>query len=326
MLRLYRQYLLARGNSLGTITQRIGDLHRLGPTFPDLLAVTSQDLEEYLARRARTWKPEYNKRIRTSLRIFYQWALREGRISVDPTFGLAPVRIPRALPRPAPDSVVLSAFDAGTLAERAMLSLAAAQGLRREEIASAHPANRVGGNLRVIGKNSDERVVPLDTLTASLLRTIEIEQDVQDYYFPGRFGGHLHPATVYKWLKQHLGPDWSTHNLRHRAATVGLDGTGDLRAVQELLGHRSISTTQLYTAVAPAQLQKIVDVTSLDVARARQIPETSHPYAIGANSPPSLGEVEVALKTLQRWMATGHPLNMLALLTAGPITTAEPAT
>ena len=245
MLRLYRQYLLARGNSLGTITQRVGDLHRLGPTFPDLLAVTAQDLEEYLARRARTWKPEYNKRIRTSLRIFYQWALREGRISVDPTFGFAPVRIPRTLPRPAPDSIVLSAFDAGTLAERAMLSLAAAQGLRREEIASAHPANRVGGNLRVIGKNSDERVVPLDTLTASLLRTIEIEQGVRDYYFPGRFGGHLHPATVYKWLKHHLGPDWSTHNLRHRAATVGLDGTGDLRAVQELLGHRSISTTQL---------------------------------------------------------------------------------
>jgi hypothetical protein len=72
LLRLYRQYLLARGNSLGTITQRIGDLNRLVPTFPNLLVVTAQDLEEYLASRARTWKPEYNKRIRTSLRIFYQ--------------------------------------------------------------------------------------------------------------------------------------------------------------------------------------------------------------------------------------------------------------
>lgn len=123
-----------------------------------------------------------------------------------------------------------------------MLSLAAAQGLRRAEIATAHPMNRDGDLLRVTGKGSEERVVPLDVLTLSLLEQFEAMQGRQEFYFRGRSGGHLHPATVYKWLKRYLGDDWSTHNLRHRAASLGLRVTGDLRGVQELLGHASLAT------------------------------------------------------------------------------------
>ena len=162
-----------------------------------------------------------------------------------------------------PESIVLNAFQHGTLAERAMLALGASLGLRREEIATAHPRNRAGDTIRVIGKNSDERVVALDTLTASLLLELEVEQGSDVYYFPGRFGGHLHPQTIYKWVKARLGPEWSTHNLRHRAATIGLDCTGDIRAVQELLGHRSTSSTQLYTAVTGSRIARVVETTSL---------------------------------------------------------------
>jgi integrase/recombinase XerC len=144
-----------------------------------------------------------------------------------------------------------------------MLALGATLGLRREEIASAHPRNRSGATLRVVGKNSDERVLPLDDLTASLLHELEVEQGTDSYYFPGRFGGHVHPATVYKWVKARLGGEWSTHNLRHRAATIGLETTGDIRAVQELLGHRSITSTQLYTAVTGARILDVVAATSL---------------------------------------------------------------
>lgn len=73
----------------------------------------------------------------------------------------------------------------------------------------------------------------------------------------------MHPATVYKWLKRYLGDDWSTHNLRHRAASLGLRATGDLRGVQELLGHASLATTQVYTLVDTHQLAAIVEATSL---------------------------------------------------------------
>ena len=259
----FRIHLRQRGYSDGTVRQRIGDIERMTRALGPLSAVTQDALLAYLSPDRNGWRPEYRKRITASIRIFYTWANHAGLINGNPALELPTVRIPRAIPRPVPEAVVLSAFQQGTLAERAMLALGAALGLRREEIATAHPRNRSGETLRVIGKNSDERVVALDTLTAALLYELEVEQGQDVYYFPGRFGGHLHPATIYKWVKARLGPEWSTHNLRHRAATIGLDCTGDIRAVQELLGHRSISSTQLYTAVTGSRIARVVEATSL---------------------------------------------------------------
>lgn len=145
-------------------------------------------------------------------------------------------RGPHYLPKPIPEDVVLDAFDQATTAESAMLCLAGTQDLRRSEIASAHPKNRDGKTLRVQGKGRRERIVPLDGMTYSLLVQIESEQGCNEFYFKRRFGGHLHDHTVYVWVKRHLGSDWSTHNLRHRAASHGLQTTKDIRGVQELLG------------------------------------------------------------------------------------------
>ena len=260
---LFRIHLRHRGYAEGTVRQRVGDIDRMMRTLGSLSELTYDDLVSYLSPARRDWRPEYRKRITASIRIFYVWANHSGHMVHNPAVELPTVRIPRAVPRPVPESVVLSAFQQGTLAERAILALGATLGLRREEIATAHPRNRAGDTLRVIGKNSDERVVALDTLTAALLHELEVEQGTDVYYFPGRFGGHLHPATIYKWVKARLGPEWSTHNLRHRAATIGLDRTGDIRAVQEMLGHRSISSTQLYTAVTGLRIARVVEATSL---------------------------------------------------------------
>lgn len=262
LTRQFRHHLLDQGYARGTVLQREGDVARLANLHP-LLQVTADDLATYLSPARTAWRPEYRKRVSASLRIFFTWAHARGLIDSNPALALAPVRVPRAIPRPVPEAVVLSGFSAGTLAERAMLALGATLGLRREEIASAHPRNRSGATLRVVGKNSDERVLPLDDLTASLLHELEVEQGIDSYYFPGRFGGHVHPATVYKWVKARLGGEWSTHNLRHRAATIGLETTGDIRAVQEMLGHRSITSTQLYTAVTGTRILDVVAATSL---------------------------------------------------------------
>ncbi|MFN6951875.1 MAG: tyrosine-type recombinase/integrase, partial [Albidovulum sp.] len=219
------------GYADGTVSHRVADIRRISEHLGDPLSITAANLLEFLRSRIDVWTPEYRKRVAASVRLFYRWALDEGLILENPAVKLPPVKVPRSIPRPTPDSVVLDAFARGTLAERAMIALGATLGLRREDIASAHPRDRLGSRLRVIGKGSHERVLPLDELTGSLLVQLEVEQGVDSYYFPGRFGGHLHPATVAKFIRGQLGGGWSTHTLRHRAATVGLESTGDLRAV-----------------------------------------------------------------------------------------------
>lgn len=263
LLKEFRQYLIRQGRSEGTLTQRIGDIRRLKDNLGELSGTTRENLENYIDLATAEWSPAYRKKVYASYRAFFYWAKRRRLIDRNPSKRLDTVRVPRYLPRPLPEEVVLEAFDAASNIEAAMLCLGATQGLRRTEIATAHPKFRDGSFLRVTGKGAKERIVPLDPLTLSLLEQIERDQSRDEYYFRGRFGGHLHPSTVYKWLKRHLGSDWSTHNLRHRAASHGLQTTGDLRGVQELLGHASLTSTQIYTFVAVDQLRHIVGANSL---------------------------------------------------------------
>lgn len=259
----YRKRLFRQGRSEGTIAQRIGDLYRLSHALGDLGAITEQQLLSYVENETDHWSPAYRKKVYISYRQFFYWAKKSGRIETNPSKKLGRVPIGRSLPRPIPDEVILNAYDQASLHERAMLCLGSTPGLRRKEIASAHPKHREGTTLRVVGKGSKERIVPLDPLTLNLLLEIEAEQGNNDYYFRGRFGGHVHPDTVYAWVKPLLGPEWSTHNLRHRAGSHGLQATGDLRGVQELLGHQSLATTQIYTAIDTRQLDAIVLANSL---------------------------------------------------------------
>ena len=262
MLARYERHLRSRGNSPGTIYIRLGDLRRFGRFVDDLAQASRADVDRYLEAHE-TWSPEYRNKVVQSLKLFYRWARRQQHVASNPTRHLEKVPVPPALPRPAPDDVVLDAFEAGSLAERAMLCLGATEGLRRTEIATAHPMNRDGAQLRVLGKGSKERVVPLDPLTRTLLEEIERFQGRDEYYFIGRFGGHVHPDTVYAWLRRRLGDQWSTHHLRHRAATIALEKTMDLRGVQELLGHARSDTTDRYTRVSAERLRHLVETTSL---------------------------------------------------------------
>lgn len=165
MLESFRRYLLARGNSHGTIVQRIGDVRRLQHEFPDLQQLAAEQLERWLATKTNIWAPEYNKRQRTSNRIFFAWAVDRGHVNRNPTTTLSSVRVPRSVAKPIPEASLLSAFAFATLHERAILALGATEGLRRVEIATSQPKNRHDEYLTVVGKNRDERVVPLDETT-----------------------------------------------------------------------------------------------------------------------------------------------------------------
>lgn len=265
----YRNYLFAGQKAPGTIEQRVGDLERFERTTDvDAEMATSSDLFQYMADGYGVWAPQYAKRIRGSLRSFYGWRFATGLADNDPSQDLPSVKIQkRRHRRPAPDDQVLEAFARGSLRERAILALTAAMGLRRNEVATLPLTARSGNELTVIGKGSKERVLELDDLTKHLLVSIEREAPPgMQYYFPGRFPGtHLHPQTVYSYVKNSL-PDESPHTLRHRAGTVGYRRTKDIRATQEFLGHASLATTEIYVELDRTSVAAFTKATSLSTA------------------------------------------------------------
>lgn len=135
-----------------------------------------------------------------------------------------------------------------------MLQLAASAGLRCREIALVHSDDLVrdlaGWSLIVHGKGDRTRHVPLTEDLALELRTYE------GWVFPGQIDGHLSAAYVSKLLSRVL-PGATAHQLRHRFATRAYQlGGRDIRAVQELLGHASVATTQIYTGVDQDSLRR----------------------------------------------------------------------
>ena len=253
LLHSYAKFLNSINRRPATIEQRVGDIQRFQVHYPDLFKVTFDDILAYYEAHS-TWSAEYRKKIRSSLIVFYRWANRHGHTDHDPTLDLEPFFVPERDPRPTPEDVVLTAFEDGTLHERAIILLAATMGLRRTEIATLHPRHRDGDRLYIEGKGGAARILTLDPVTLQFLILLEDEQGTDSYYFPGRFGGHIHPATVYSWVKQHIGDPWTLHNCR-------------TRAVQKFLGHRSVATTQKYTAVDDTEVAGVSNATSLAYAR-----------------------------------------------------------
>ena len=255
----YRKHLHQRNKSDGTIYQRIGDMQRFSKLHPNLLVCTEADVANYLSDNKILWSRNYRRKVRSSLIAFYTWAFDQSVITSNPSKNLAQIRYYKGVPRPIPEEAYLPVYDGGTLAERTIISLATTECLRRAEIAAIHPRHRVNDVLTIRGKGDKMRGVPLSATTASLLLQIEEEQGKNVYYFPNRSGGHLDPSTIYKWAKKWLGTDWHLRSCRHRGATNGFRETRNIRAVQALLGHSSLATTEIYTQVTLDDLRDVVD-------------------------------------------------------------------
>jgi integrase/recombinase XerC len=259
-LKEYRNHLDAAGKSEGTVAQRLYHLDYLRRTHPDLLAVTADDLEQFLADR-RGQSAEYRKALRSSFRSYYQWAYRRRLINRDPSAELPPIRVPKTIPRIAADPDVDHALDGATVRDTAIILLGRVGGLRLSEITCLKIQSRDFNRLVFRGKGGKERVVPIDDdLLLHALMELERELGSEGYYFPGRFGGHLHISTVYRVVRDRVGIN--THALRHAAGTAGYDETHDIRAVQEFLGHASVATTQIYTHVSGNALRGVSRATS----------------------------------------------------------------
>ena len=256
------------------------------PSARYLLQADRKTLFEHLAWRTQhAYSPRSNARLLSSLRAFYGYQSRRGARSDDPTALLDPPRLPRSLPKALAESQIdalLAAPQVDTplgLRDRAMFELMYAAGLRVSELVEL-PANSVNlrqGVVRVTGKGSKERLVPLGEESQHWLERYLAQARPQlaaGKPVPADAGGNVPlfltagrraPTRQAFWagLKGHAavaGIDPGTvtpHGLRHSFATHLLNHGADLRALQLLLGHASLSTTQIYTLVAREHLQQL---------------------------------------------------------------------
>ncbi len=244
-----------------------------------LATVERQGLFDYLAARTgQGYAARSNARLLSALRSFFAQQLRLGVRGGDPTALLDPPRLGRSLPKALSESEVdalLQAPDAGSpqgVRDRAMVELMYATGLRVSELVNL-PATAINlrqGVLRVMGKGSKERLVPMGEEAQHWLETY-LQQArpalaggrAANALFLGRGGEPLSRQqfwNIVKKLALTAGIDparVSPHGLRHSFATHLLNHGADLRALQMLLGHSSLSTTQIYTLVAREGLKRL---------------------------------------------------------------------
>lgn len=211
------------------------------------------------------WSKDHRKSLRTSLLSFFEWCVGQKLIDYNPAEGLPKVKEPLPRPKPVPDDVWYDLLAKAGPRERLMALLAGEAGLRRAEVAQVHfddlLQDATGYSLIVHGKGDKQRVVPItEALAYEILKHCDGRGG---YLFPAidRWGNltgeHVTPEHVGVLVGELMPPGWSMHKLRHRFATLGHAGTGNLRAVQEALGHVSVATTQKYVATTAADLRAV---------------------------------------------------------------------
>ena len=253
-------------------------------TRVDGLHPTHRQLRRYLSQleQAQYSRATVNRRL-SAVRTFFQWLNVNGIVCEDPASALSGPKQPQRLPhhlRPQDVVALLGVYgkrldsqgrDERTPSEmrnQALLEFLYACGARVSE-ASGLLLSAVDfdqGQCRVLGKGSKERIVPLHDLALSSMRTyllfarpVLVKDKECPYFFVSTRGNQMGTDAMRKMFKQALAaaglPSTITpHDLRHTFATDVLSGGADLRSVQEMLGHASLSTTQIYTHTTPERL------------------------------------------------------------------------
>ncbi|MCA1824893.1 MAG: tyrosine recombinase XerC [Mycobacteriales bacterium] len=276
----FARYLVAeRGRSPHTVAAYVGDAasllehaERLG--HQRLVDLDPATLRSWLARlRTQGYARASLARKASSARVFTAFAVRRGLLDTDPAARLGTLKSQRRLPK------VLLGDQAKALVEmpvgdepvavrdRAILELLYATAIRVSELCGldledVDDARRV---VRVMGKGAKERSVPFGTPAASALRDwrgVRSGRATQDprALFVGERGRRIDPRTVRRIVTTYAAsvpgaPRVGPHGIRHSAATHLLDGGADIRSVQELLGHATLATTQIYTHVSTERLK-----------------------------------------------------------------------
>ncbi|MGZ4682237.1 MAG: tyrosine recombinase [Acidimicrobiales bacterium] len=254
---------------------------RLELAGPD--GVDRRVLRRYLAYLAtRSYAKRSVARKASALRRYFGWLRRTGLLEVDPTAGLSAPSGDGRLPRVLRDDELHVLLDepgaraesdpaAVRLRDDAVLEILYGSGLRVAELCGLRPddLDLSAGTVRVWGKGSKQRIVPLSRPAGEAVAAwladgraeLVTSESPTDAVFLNRRGRRLSTRDVRRILDHRAASPTHPHALRHTFATHLLDGGADLRAVQEMLGHADLGTTQHYTHVSKERLRSVLDAT-----------------------------------------------------------------
>ena len=287
----FRAHLtLERGLSAHTVAAYTGDVtallgHLARVDVEDLAAVGIGDLRAWLANQHALGSERSSMQRRVaSVRSFFAWTRRTGRTPSDPAAGLRSPRVDRRLPPTLAADQARGFLDAMAAAlgaaesprdravaarDLAIVEVLYASGVRVSELCGLdlRDVDHGRGSMRVLGKGNKQRTVLLGSPALRALgawlgaRGLLAKPDAGQAVFVGDRGGRIDPRVVRRIVHGALAfvpdaPDLGPHGLRHAMATHLLEGGADLRSVQELLGHSSLATTQLYTHVTSERLRQ----------------------------------------------------------------------
>ncbi|KAB1088429.1 tyrosine recombinase XerC [Neorhizobium galegae] len=255
--------------------------HLAGPAkISDIHTLRAADLRAFLAARRREGSGARSLgRHLAGLRSFLRYLERKGLVNAAAAGAIRAPKQPKSLPKPLSDRQALNLVTTGAqlqedpwIAARdaAVLTLLYGCGLRISEALGLRPIDLTPGatTLRITGKGSKTRLVPLLQVVFDAVATYQklcpYHLEAEKPLFRGARGGPLQPAIIQREmqkLRSAFGlPETATpHALRHSFATHLLAGGGDLRTIQELLGHANLSTTQVYTGVDSSRLLEVYD-------------------------------------------------------------------
>ncbi|TKC09484.1 site-specific tyrosine recombinase XerD [Pedobacter frigoris] len=286
-IRSFKTYLkLERSLSGNSVDAYLNDIAKLFQYFdsidkqPDVKEIDSSHLKSFIS-----WinelgmLPSTQARVISGLKSFFGFLLLENLITTDPTELLEAPRLARKLP----DTLniheinrLIDAIDASKpdgVRSKAIIEVLYSCGLRVSELVGLRLSNifEEAGFIKVVGKGNRERIVPIGGSALKYMNIyisetrvhIPIKKGFEDYIFLNRSGSSLSRISVFTMIKSlaekvGLKKDISPHTFRHSFATHLIEGGADLRAVQEMLGHSSITTTEIYTHLDRDYLRGII--------------------------------------------------------------------
>lgn len=252
-----------RAQSLSTRTikdRRDVITHLANFSGTDPLAITPDHIIDYLERPnlSASSRASYH----ASIRAFYKWAVRVGKIDIDPTDATPRPRRPKGTPRPVQTAHVAAILQVvNRKRTRAMVILATYAGMRVHEVAKfrGEDLDRIGHTVTITGKGGKTATVPAHPAIMEIAETFP----TRGYWFPA-YGtqtdaAHIHSTQVSRAIANAMrraGFEGKAHQLRHYYATELLDAGADIRVVKELMRHESIATTELYTQVSMPKMRE----------------------------------------------------------------------
>jgi integrase/recombinase XerC len=232
-------------------------------------------LRRYMAQLHKTNRKTTIGRKLAAIRTFFRYLVREGVVKANPGEMVSTPRQEKYLPRTLSVDEAFALMESGdgsgllAMRDRAIVEMLYSCGLRVSELTALDvgSVSLEEGLVRVLGKGRKERIVPVGRQAREALRLYLEERNAPpdgEPLFLNHRGGRLTPRSIQRHLKKYLLmagilKEATPHSLRHSFATHLLDGGADLRAIQELLGHASLSTTQRYTQVSVDQLTAVYD-------------------------------------------------------------------